>query len=979
MKNKKLLISITAIALVAVIVSGITLQTGKNKLYQPRSFATKLLSQNIKGAVQWLALLRNDPATGTVDPTLLFNARKLVDLMQANQTKTIGLDWEEMGPNNVGGRCRAILFDVNNPSIMYAGGVGGGLWRSTTSGTSWVKVVGISDNLAVTSIAQAPTGEIYVGTGEGLAQPSGINFNTGQVGGGIYKSTDGINYAVLPNAKPTLPITSGNINSINWALINRMAVSPVTGVIYAATTNALKMSSDGGTTWKSAKGMNGPLLATIGGCTDVKAASDGTIAVATGSSIYISNTGADSTFIKRSGGVNQIPASGVGRVEVAIAPSNTNIIYACAAASDGSLFGVYKSEDKGLNWLQIAPGGSANLNVFGDNKQGWYDNVIAVSPIDPNKVFVGGIDMWEGVKIQDGAPYSWTNITEWFNETSTHFVHADHHAYVFHPTNPNVMFVGCDGGIFRTQDEGLTFAPLNKNFNVTQFYAVAASYNGSVMGGTQDNSTPYINFNGNDSMAAKVLFGGDGGAAAFSTIHSKALFVSTYNGQMGRSSDNGNVFSKYEEMFTSRWVTLSGTTYTWNFGASFVTPLVLWESISDLSSPDSITYKPTSHIGAGTNLTLRSGNVSYPFNYTTAIALDSGSSYRIQDPVQAKLFLGIQGGVLMTRKALDFSKTPVWMQICKFYNNDVVQSLAYTRDGNTLFVGTQGGTIYRISNISASIDSLNSDFTSSGCVITKDSLGNFGRPITSVSVDPNDANRVTLTLGSYGNYTSWIYLSENATAANPTFAAKQGNLPQMPVYASLIVLNHPNEVIIGTEYGMFATSDISVANPVWTIENGGQFSDKVPVFMITQQTNNFPFKTVTTLDPSGNPVTTTFAGTSNYGTIYIASHGRGIFACKKYLGISKYQSTADEMPTLKVYPNPVSDFANINFTIPQSGNVMINIYDLSGRIVKSQDMGHQAKGTNKYTLDCTGFQNGTYIVQMISGAKKVSGKFIVNK
>ncbi len=308
MKNKKLLISITAIIFVAVIATGITLQTGKNQRYQPRSFVSKLLSQNIKGAVQWLTLLRANPITGTVDASLLFNARKLVELMQANQTKTLGLTWEELGPNNVGGRCRAILFDRNNPTIMYAGGVGGGLWRSTTSGTSWVKVTGITDNLAITSIAQSPNGEIYVGTGEGLAQPGGINFNTGQVGGGIYKSTDGINYAVLSSAKPTLPITSGNINSINWALINRMAASPITGTIYAATNNALKMSKDGGTTWKSVKGMNGPLLTTLGGCSDVKAASDGTMAVASGSSVYISSTGEDSTFVKRSGGVNQIPA-----------------------------------------------------------------------------------------------------------------------------------------------------------------------------------------------------------------------------------------------------------------------------------------------------------------------------------------------------------------------------------------------------------------------------------------------------------------------------------------------------------------------------------------------------------------------------------------------------------------------------------------------------------------------------------------------
>ena len=132
MKNKKLLISIVSVAFVAIVISSINFQFGKKQLYQTRSFSSKLLSQNINGAVQWLSMLRCDPLTGTVDQTIFLQARKMVELMEANQEKALGLTWTELGPDNVGGRCRAILFDKNNPSIMYAGGVSGGLWRSTT-------------------------------------------------------------------------------------------------------------------------------------------------------------------------------------------------------------------------------------------------------------------------------------------------------------------------------------------------------------------------------------------------------------------------------------------------------------------------------------------------------------------------------------------------------------------------------------------------------------------------------------------------------------------------------------------------------------------------------------------------------------------------------------------------------------------------------------------------------------------------------
>ena len=540
------------------------------------------------------------------------------------------------------------------------------------------------------------------------------------------------------------------------------------------------------------------------------------------------------------------------------------------------------------------------------------------------------------------------------------------------------MFVGCDGGVFRTQNQGLTFASMNKNFNVTQFYSVATRYDGTAMGGCQDNGTQFITFNGNDSMAAAHVTGGDGGAAAFSTIHSKALFTSIYNGDINRSSDNGANFNSGVDMFNSRWATTSTTT-PFNFNASFVTPMVLWESISDANSTDSIKYKPLHPVAAGTSLIMKSNIISYPFSYTTPIHMDSTVEYTIQDPIQSKLFLGITGGVLMTKRALDFSKIPYWIQISKFTSGDV-QAMAFSRNGDILYVGTQDGKLFRISHISQAVDSLNADYTSSSCVIVTDQLGSYGRPISSITVDPNDANRVLFTLCGYGSYTAWIYLSENATAPSPTFTLKQGNLPNIPVYASLIVLDHPNQVILGTEYGIFTTDNITAANPVWTIENTGQLNQKVPVFMITQQINNFPFKTVTTIDPSGNPITATFPGTTNYGTIYIGTHGRGIFACKKYYdGVSDYQTLSDDLPTIKVYPNPVSNFTNINYDVKQAGTVTFNVYDLRGRLVKTQVLSQQPKGSCKLTLDCSSFENGTYLVQAINGNNRVSGKFIVNK
>ena len=165
--------------------------------------------------------------------------------------------------------------------------------------------------------------------------------------------------------------------------------------------------------------------------------------------------------------------------------------------------GVYRSTDKGLTWTLIGPGGGPAFNVFGDNNQGDYDNVIGVSPNNPNHVIVGGIDLWEW--------YYGGNFTQ---ISTSYNLHVDLHCITFDHSNPNIYYIGCDGGIAKTTNGGLDFAHINKNYSVTQFYAVAMSNQGAVMGGTQDNSCPYDSRTGFDPKAAAVLRGADGGWAA---------------------------------------------------------------------------------------------------------------------------------------------------------------------------------------------------------------------------------------------------------------------------------------------------------------------------------------------------------------------------------------------------------------------------------------------------------------------------------
>jgi len=950
MKNRILLICLSAF----FIGSGVVFVSNHNAIQSQSNYIsrTKQLNRNdFNGAREYLKLLRNNQITGEIDPVDLVNAQKGSDVLNNSGSKSLNLQWEEMGPNNIGGRTRAILIDMNNSNIVYAGGVAGGLWKSTTGGSSWAKVNDTIENLAISCITQTPNGDIYFGTGEGLgvigANPNG---GTSFIGRGIFKSTDGGNtFSQIGSTNPT----NGNSSTVEWAIVNELAADPNNGRVYAATNKGLRMSADGGATWINPIYTSGTNH-NVSNSTDVDVASDGTVVACVGNKCYISPNGDDASFVNQSGsGSTDLPASGVSRIEIAIAPSNPNYMYCSAAAADGKLKNIYRSTDKGETWSIIGPGGSGVFQPLGN--QGSYDNTIAVFPNNPDKIIVGGLDMWQW---ELGG--TWTQKTIWFLGTyNPKYVHADHHEYVFQKNNANILYVGSDGGISKSVDGGENFQTMNTNYNVTQFYSVAPTGWGAVLGGTQDNGTLFIHhlYSGNQYLNAARIMGGDGGWCASSNINRSVFFGTVYYGDMGRSANLGDTWSGF---INSRMSAAGiGTT-----GAAFVTPLLLWESTNDIYSNDYIAYSDSLSHNAGTVLSINSASNSYPFSYTLPTSYTAFDTIYIQDIVQSKFFLGASGAVWMTREPLDFSKTPDWIKIATV--SGTVQTMAYSKDGNYLFVGTGTGNLYRISNILFAYDSLSADVTSPNCVVETKLLSGLpggGRPITSIAVDPSDAEHIIVTLGSYGN-TTYIYRSTNALDQTPTFASKQGTLPAMPIYSSLIEMNNPNNVIIGTEYGIFSTGTINTT-PNWTADNQGMAN--VPVYMIRQQTNNFPY------------LSSNFPGTSNLGEIYIGTHGRGIYKCSKYVGINEIKPNAGSpLSNLHVFPNPVIDNTTVSFVLANKENVTIRIYDLSGKLVQTFKYNEMASGLHQLQINLSDLRKGTYLVQLISGNKSTSAKILKN-
>lgn len=947
MRLKNLLFGLASVVMLSGLVFYALNQNIDNQNQSTVSQGAKVY-HGIRGAIEYYHQIKSDPITGTIDPKVVRSARSGVKNLSSS--KALNLQWQEMGPSNVGGRTRAILFDNSDPTIMYAGGVSGGLWKSTTSGQSWVEIP-LVENMAVSCIAQAPDGTIYVGTGEGLAQPSGTNYNSGQYGGGVYKSTDGTTFTQLTNTS-------------TWSLINRIAVDK-NNKVFVATSAYTKSSSDGGANWSTSKN---------GQSKDIKIAPNSTTAVLTiNGTVFIGNTTAD-TWVQQTALPNN-----ANRVEIGISPSDENYIYAMIVNTNGSLNSIWRTTDKGAHWTKIGLGGSPSFNVFGDNNQGWYDAAVMVSAANKDVVFIGGISIWKGQKVVAGAPFAWTKISaqnRFYSDGSVnhHYVHSDVHALVQNPTNNNGFFIGCDGGIFETANNGVSFNSKNINYAVTQYYAVACSPNGWAMGGTQDNSTPYVDGNGNNLKEARVLFGGDGGWSAFSSLNQKMLFATSQYAYAGRSDDNGETWQ--------RSTAADGTTPDFfsqpmlSGAAAFVTPLLLWETTHFPNSQDSVDYVADTSYAVGDTLFARSyQNSNYPFPYIVNSALLKGDIVRIQDPIESRYFIGFDKGIYMTDQALFYNGGPPrWYKIATI--TGTVMTMSISKDGDVLYFGANN-ILYRASNLLAAQDSSTADVGGVNYAIQVAAIKTFSGIITSIGIDPSDANKVAVTLGGFSTNYKHVYYSQNATAASPSFAAKGGDLPNsLPVYSCLIPIANPHTLIIGTEYGVYGTDNLNSASPTWTNQNTG-IEDPVPVFMLRQQIYQQPFMMVGRWD-EGNLVNQAFPGIYNYGEIYAATHGRGLFKCMNYVGFKEITGKAKAFNSqIKLYPNPVETKANIEFTLESSKNITAKIYDVSGRFVRTVNFGMLSKGQQHQTFDVSDLSSGIYLLQLMAENETKTAKFIV--
>ncbi len=685
--------------------------------------------------------------------------------------------WQSVGRGNMGGRTRALLNTPQNPDVLYAAGVSGGVWKTVNGGASWSPIADLIGNITVSALAMEPGNPetIYIGTGEGVAVFSRDTQGDFR-GAGILKSTDG------GNSWTRLESTTGE----DFYFVNDLVISPNDkNRLYAATRSGVWRSVDAGVSWVQVLNPKNDFNETVlGGCLDLAIRTDQQTDFIIASCGTFENASLYRNTDAGGAGVWSpvLAEDGMGRTALAISPSNQNVVYALASSVEFgpyelALYAVFRSDSGGASgsWTpvlrntssnkfntsilsipQLAVGSDCGFTEFDDFfGQGWYDLVIAVDPLDSNRVWAGGIDIFRS----DDGGVNWGVAGPAYANTNFELgpIHPDQHVIVFHPqydgaTN-QTMYVGNDGGLYRTDNArgavaqgigsicnqinaGVKWKSINNNYGVTQFYHGVAMPDGkSFFGGTQDNGTVL----GTDSGGIdgwKEVNGGDGGFVAVDPTDPMTLFASFTGISFRKSTDGGQSFGNATSGIGSE------------DSGFFITPYVM-----DPSEPQRL-WTGGDYVWRTTNGAAR---------WERASALTAGST-----------------------KVSAIGVAPT--------------------DANKVLVGMGDGFILR-----------NDAALESGSSTT----WVFSRPrdgyVASIAFDPNNKDIAYATYSTFGGSHVWRSIDGGALWSSIDGQGNSG-IPDVPVHAIAIDPSNTARLYVGTDVGVFVSNDGGAS---WAVENTG--------------------------------------------------------------------------------------------------------------------------------------------------------------
>ncbi|MEI2739645.1 MAG: T9SS type A sorting domain-containing protein [Chitinophagaceae bacterium] len=762
---------------------------------------------DIQGAMEYEFNMLKNPATGKIPDGIrdaeLLQAKQILEEQQLNATasRITANPYTFQGPNNLGGRTRALAYDIRNGtsnSVIIAGGISGGIYKSTDDGATWVRKSPTGDLFNVSALAQDTRAGFrdtwYYAGGEftgNSTSATGASYR----GKGVYKSTDnGETWTLLPASN------TGVYESFDHRAdyVMRIVVDPTTGNVYVAAMDAIYRSTDGGTSWSIVL-TSGSAGYGTGMATDIVVTSTGRFYAAfAGTSntlptdmpgVWSSTTGASGSWTKIAGsgsGTSPIgwQASGTyGRVVLALAPSLESrlyaaywngIAYSCGApAPEADLF---RWDDGISTWTDLSANVPDEAGCLTGNDpfavQTGYDLVLAVKPDDPDVVFFGGTNIYRSTS-GFTTTVATTRIGGYASPASYSLYassHPDIHAIAFSPTSSTTMLCGNDGGIQRTTANlagTVSWTQINTGYRTYQYYYVDIDprvSNTKVLGGAQDNgSTRNIGGSGTDF---EMVTGGDGVSVGLTDLiaGTQYEYVGSQLGTINRRT-SGTALG-----FISAAITPAGESGTGLFVTLFKLDPDNTERL--YYANDNALYRTTSAStvtsATWTSLTGVATSVG-PANDITALAPSRG---------------------------------------------------AYSAVTSSLFIGASNGKVYRLDDptgVAAATAPV--DITGAGFPA--------GAYVSSIAVNPRNDDTLLVTFSNYGVSSAWW--TGDANSAVPTWTAVEGSL-SLPSYRSAAIHAVPGsaevQYFVGTSVGLYTVTGLPGVT-TWTQEGSSSLGNAV--------------------------------------------------------------------------------------------------------------------------------------------------------
>lgn len=958
---------------------------------------------------EWLRL--HDPTTGLIPlgirereltfattlPSTESRSHTILNKSTQSQVST----WNERGPENIGGRTRALAYDISDSTTILAGGVSGGMWRSTDGGSTWNKTTSAGSLQSVSCLAQdtrsGHRSTWYYGTGEYRGNSADGGGSAYYNGDGVFKSTDGgLSWANLSSTSSGTPQSFDQFFDYVW----NVATDPSNAsqdVVYAATYGAIYRSTNGGMSWSVVLGGSSP----YSNMTDVQVTSTG-VAYATASSgstmsgIWRSTNGTTWTNITPSTGF----ASSYGRMVIGIAPSNENVMYVLLeGATSGTRTNTHQlwkytylsGDGSGTGGSWVNRGGNLpNQSGLSGNAvfdtQGGYDMLVKVKPDNENFLIVGGTNLYRSTDAF-ATTSNWTRIGGYAGPTTYSLYtnhHPDQHAGAFKPGTSLTFISGDDGGVQRTMNDSastVVWTSLDNSYFTTQFYAVGLDHgtigDNGVVGGMQDNGswlttssdalTPWTNELSGDGTFCAIA---DGGAS---------LYVSAQNSQIYRITGTG-----YVEVDPT-----GGTGYL------FVNPFTL-----DPNN-NSIMYL------AGGSVLWRNSNV-------TAIPVDNSQTTK-------------------STNWLSLSNTTV--------SGHTISAVAVSKSpANTVYFGTDNGELFKLTGANSGNPSPTDIWTGKGFP--------SGAYVSCIAVDREGGDSAIAVFSNYSVISLFW-----TTNAGSSWTNISGNLEQNSDgsgdgpscrWATIVHGLSSVHYYVATSTGIYSTTSLNDTLTVWSQEGSseignvvadmidaresdgtviagthgnGVFSttiaDPLPVELVNlsasaqgtsatiswstaTEVNNYGFDLERSDPSSAQWLKIGFvkgAGTSSALRRYsytdqLSSAGTFQYRVKSIAvdGSAKYSSPVKvdvgfaprSLALEQNFPNPFNPSTRIRFSVPNDGRATLRIYDITGRELATLFDGVAIAGRiQAATFDASLLASGVYFARLESGNSRLTRKMLL--